>query len=133
MREIKRKKERREKIGAQSKGEIGDITMTKTDTAEKKQYRTDSWKLLELLAEKRIENGRTPESAFSPEAAECAKLGPTFLNLESEGDHYAKKKYLLSDLTNTRKETGNREYAGHLAVYREHYDAYQQEWNRRYQ
>ena len=86
-----KKKEKQELIGLQAHGEIGDIPVVSSDNAEKKQVRAGAWKLLAILAEKRVENGRTPESAFSDEAAVCAKLGPTFLTLAQDGEHYAAK------------------------------------------
>ena len=128
----KKKKERQDQIASQAKGEIEDIPKTNSDKAEKKHRRADAWKLLGPLDEKRVENGRTPEIACSLEGVVCAKLGPMFLTLASEGEQYATKKYLRPEMMKIRKETGNQEYAGHLATYQEYYNAYQQEWMRRY-
>ena len=126
-----KKKERQDHIGRQVMG-AGEGPVVVSDTAEKRQNRTDAWKLLSILSEKKVENGSNPESAFSTEAANCAKLGSAFLKAAGNGERYATKKYLRAELMKTRKETGNPEYAGHLAEYASYYAAYQQEWQRRH-
>ena len=127
-----RKKKRREFIGMQSKGEENDGHRVTPDTAEKKQNRTDAWNLLDILEEKRIENGHTPESAFSHEALACAKLGSPLLNLASGCEHYAAKKYFRAELAKANKETGDDKDAGRLAEYGKYFAAYQQEWKIRH-
>ena len=88
-----------------------------SDTEEKRKKREDARRLLDLLRNHWVENGKRPELAFSPGALGCAKLGSKFLDLAENGEHYSSKKCSRTEMIKKRKDLGDPMFMGHLAEY----------------
>ena len=108
------------------------MSLVGSDTPEKKRSREDDRRLLELLKNRWIENGKNPEATFTAEAVECARLGSTFLAMADHGEHYASKKCLRAQMMRKRKELDDITFQGHLAEYQDLYQSYQDEWRRQH-
>ena len=123
-----KKKERQDLISAKASGYAWGPSIPNTDAPGKSRMRADAKELLNILVNKKLEYGRHPEKAVSEGAAECAKLGSQFLELAPTGDRYAKKKFLLPEMTKQRKIRDGPHFQGHLDEYPDLYASYQQAW-----
>ena len=127
-----KKKEKQRLVAEQIEKGTG-MALVGSDTYQKSERREDARSFLELLRNRWVGNGKDPESSFSTEAVECARLGSTFLTLAERGEHYASGKCLRSQMMRKRRELDDPMFQGHLSEYQDLYQIYQEEWHRRHE